>query len=208
MGWGWLSHGRDDSSPTGGCDTVFFEGHDGSDLVMLAGSRRHVLGEPASDDARIFASALPNILAVIANHIIANHITGAPGLGQRYGYLRRLPPAERQGLPLAERWSDEFLAVQDPPEKGLQAAANVDIHWATQYVEFLAVPLIQGEAWTSHPDKNGFVRPFRAVLATPIYGKRGQEGPARRPRPHRKPAPPVDRPRAAALDRRYRPAPP
>jgi hypothetical protein len=63
MQWGWLeSFRRNDAS-----QVVFFRGQEDSHLVMLAGSRRHVIGE--SPDTTAFAgSALPHIVTAIKSH--------------------------------------------------------------------------------------------------------------------------------------------
>ncbi|GAA2146331.1 hypothetical protein GCM10009760_36030 [Kitasatospora kazusensis] len=70
MQWGWLNphQGPDDDSKR---DTVFFRGDSESHSVILAGSRRHVLGErPAKENRDLVAgSAMPNIMAVIRENL-------------------------------------------------------------------------------------------------------------------------------------------
>lgn len=161
MQWGWLSHGYDEKSPTGGLDTAFFKGHEDSHIVMLAGSRRHVLGEqPAAEDTNLSAhSATPNILAVIAEHI-----SGNPKLGQRWRWLKGLDP--RTG------GSEDVCAAHDPPEEGLRCAAHIRLRGPAQQLEFLAVPLIQEQKVKIDIDDwpNPRIREtVDAVLATPLY---------------------------------------
>jgi hypothetical protein len=63
MQWGWLeSFDTNDASPL-----VFFRGQEDSHVVMLAGSRRHVIGEPPGTTAYA-GSALPHIVAAIKTH--------------------------------------------------------------------------------------------------------------------------------------------
>jgi hypothetical protein len=63
MQWAWLeSWHSNDASPI-----VLFRGEEESQLVMLAGSRRHVIGEPPDMTARA-GSALPHIVTAIRSH--------------------------------------------------------------------------------------------------------------------------------------------
>lgn len=159
MQWGWLNHGYDPDSPTGGRDTVFFRGRDSSHVVVLAGSRRHVLGEqPVAEDNDVRAhSATPNILAVIAEHI-----SGNLKLGQRWHRLRSLDP--RTG------GSEDVCAAHDPPEAGLREAARVRLRGPAQRLEFLAVPIISGPVTIDREEGDWFVdENVHAVLATPLY---------------------------------------
>ena len=151
MRWGWLSGDRDDGT-SGRRDTVFFKGQDGQGLVMLTGSRRHVLGQQLASQVvgdGWAVSAMPAILAVIAASIAVGH-------RKRGRYLGSRPPIMG--------WSNEAATAQSPSEESLQAAASLNIPGPEQYVEFLAVPLIQGEV--TGPD---FACPLHAVLATPVY---------------------------------------
>ncbi|MER5829863.1 SAVMC3_10250 family protein [Streptomyces sp. NPDC002130] len=158
MQWGWLSHGFYPDSPTGGLDTVFFRGEDNAHLVILAGSRRHVLGEqPAAENTALLAhSATPNIMAVIAEHI-----SGNPALGQRWRSLRLDPNASG---------SEDAAAAHDPPEIGLREAARVRLGGPAQQLEFLAVPILSGSIQIE-PVLDIEKRPFSgpAVLGTPLY---------------------------------------
>jgi hypothetical protein len=162
MQWGWLTHGYDfdNNPPRLGLDTVFFRGHQASQVVVLAGSRRHVLGEqPAAEDSRLSAhSATPNIFAVIGEHISRN-----PQLGEYWRELRELP---------APAGSEDGMAAHDPPEVGLREAAQLKLRGPVQHLEFLALPLVQGEE--VELDIDGWpglhVREtVHAVLATPLY---------------------------------------
>ena len=160
MQWGWLDHGLNHDSGTGGLDTVFFRGHQASQVVVLAGSRRHVLGEqPAAEDSRLSAhSATPNIFAVIGEHISRN-----PQLGDYWRELRELP---------APAGSEDGMAAHDPPEVGLREAAQLKLRGPSQNLEFLALPLVQDEGVHIHID--GWPGPdiderVHAILATPIY---------------------------------------
>lgn len=161
MQWGWLSHGLGHDSGTGGLDTVFFRGQTASHVVVLAGSRRHVLGEqPAAEDSRLIAhSATPNIFAVIGEHI-----SGNPQLAEYWRELRELP-----GPPAG---AEDNCAAHDPPEVGLRDAAQLKLSGPPQHLEFLALPLVQDERVHIHID--GWPGPdvderVHAVLATPLY---------------------------------------
>lgn len=159
MQWGWLNHGYDPDSPSGGRDTVFFRGRDDSHVVVLAGSRRHVLGKkPAAEDRDLFAhSATPNIFAVIAEHV-----SGNPKLGQRWRWLRSLDP--RTG------GSEDDAAAQDPPEVGLREAARVALRGPAQRLDFLAVPIVHGVVTIEREEGDWFAdEDVHAVLATPLY---------------------------------------
>lgn len=163
MRWGWLTHGYDydNDPPTLGLDTVFFRGQQGTHVVVLAGSRRHVLGEqPAAEDSKLSAhSATPNIFAVIAEHI-----SGNPRLGQYWRDLRATDPSTGG--------SEDVCAAHDPPEVGLREAAQVRLRGPVQHLEFLALPLVHGEE--VEIDIDGWPGPdvretVHAVLATPLY---------------------------------------
>lgn len=164
MSWGWLSHGPDDKG-AGRSETVFFRGGEGSDLVMLAGSRRYVLGQHLTSlaaEVGMVTSNMPAILAVIA----ASYATlGKRGLYQRGHYLGKIPAIS--GL------RNEAPAVQHPSEETLREAASISIPGPAQRLEFLAVPLIQGTltaplAPVPAPNNPDFA-PVHAVLGTPIY---------------------------------------
>jgi hypothetical protein len=127
--------------------------------VVLAGSRRHVLGEqPAPEDRDVHAhSATPNILAVIAEHISCN-----PKLGQRWRQLR--------GLDLQTGGNEDVCAAHDPPEAGLREAARVRLRGPAQHLEFLAVPIIDGPVTIEREDGDPFAEEsIYAILATPLY---------------------------------------
>ncbi|WP_205324407.1 SAVMC3_10250 family protein [Glycomyces sp. YM15] len=158
MRWGWFGHGLDPDSPTDGHDTVFFRGDLKNHTVVLAGSRRHVLGEePAAENRRLTSwSATPNIMAVIAEHISAN-----PPLGKLW---RRLRASDFKG-------SEAAAAAHDPLEVGLEWATVVKLSGPLQWVEFLAVPLVQGNVTdhTSRDEHPGGPKWTPAILATPLY---------------------------------------
>lgn len=142
MQWGWLWDYTNVDTPTGGRDTVFFKGRAGEHVVVLAGSRRHVLGEqPAAENSDLDAgSHLPYILAYIAEHI-----SGSPELHPKWAALRRGASAGRK-----------------PDKYGLQAALEVDLRGPEQHLEFLAIPLAQGDL----PRHRGATH---GTLATPLY---------------------------------------
>lgn len=155
MQWGWLQHGHDPDSPTGGRDTVFFRGEDEAHIVILAGSRRHVLGErPTEEDTALSAnSATPNIMAVIAEHI-----SGNPALGHYWSSLRQLPSGG----------SENLAAAHDPPEIGLREAVRVRLSGPAQNLQFLALPILQGPVEVDRWGEGAsFTGP--AVLGTPLY---------------------------------------
>jgi len=147
MQWGWLADGGYHDMSISGLDTVFFRGERASYVVVLAGSRRHVLGEqPAAEDSRLFAhSATPNIFAVIGEHI-----SRSPGLSQH--------------------WRDQWEVPVDPPEVGLRDAAQLELRGPSQNLEFLALTLIQDDGVPIHiggwPETTEQVH---AVLGTPLY---------------------------------------
>jgi hypothetical protein len=57
MQWGWLAS-----------SIVFFRGSEDSQIVMLAGSRRHVVGESPGENAFV-GSALPHIITAVKDYI-------------------------------------------------------------------------------------------------------------------------------------------
>ncbi|RRR99200.1 DUF7019 family protein [Glycomyces terrestris] len=165
MRWGWLSNGYEPESPTNGFDTVFFRGQDANGIVMLAGSRRHVLGEePTEENQRLVAySATPNIMAVIAENLSAR-----PDLAEDWRLLR----AD------ADIGNEAAMAVLGHPEDGLHDATRIRLSGPSQDLEYLAVPLIQGEV----PNDAQPSRHTRAILATPLYVAVAAEMSRRRPR--------------------------
>ncbi|WP_035700909.1 DUF7019 family protein, partial [Glycomyces tenuis] len=150
--WGWFHDGEDFDGPTRGRNTVFFRGESGGHVVMLAGSRRHVLGEqPSPENTDLTAhSATPNIMAVISRHM-----EGTPAAFHRWNALRSDPG------PVG---SEDQAAAHDPPEHALRHAADlIDPTGPAEWIEFLAIPLVTDPR-----------RP--AVLATPLYVARGRPG--------------------------------
>ncbi|WP_051905169.1 DUF7019 family protein, partial [Streptomyces bicolor] len=121
MQWGWLK-----DSLTRPRNTAFFKGRDGSDVVVLAGSRRHVLGsEPAAEDTGLWAmSSTPSIIAVIAEHV-----SDLPDFDEYWSYV-------------ADRWPDNHYSTPvQAREQGLRTAAMIHLEGPAQHLEFLAVPL-------------------------------------------------------------------
>ncbi|MDI5978239.1 DUF7019 family protein [Amycolatopsis magusensis] len=166
--WGWLNHEDDPYGSNDTRDTVFFRGRDSSHMVVLAGSRQHVLGEqPAAEDRDLRAhSATPNILAVIAEHLSSN-----PKLGQRWRWLKSLDPRTAG--------SEDVAAAHDPPEIGLREAARVTLRGPAQHVEFLAVPIIHGPVTIERMEGDWFVdENLHAILATPLYVAMARNDPA------------------------------
>ncbi|MEU3622803.1 hypothetical protein BS329_09655 [Amycolatopsis coloradensis] len=141
-------------------DTALFRGRDSSHVVVLAGSSRHVLGErPAEEDREVRRrSVTPNILPVIAEHIF-----GSPGHGQRWRWIQSLAPRAAG--------SKDVAAAHDPPEVGLREVARTRLGGPTQHLEFLAVPIIHGPATVEREggDWFGEEEDVHAVLATPLY---------------------------------------
>jgi hypothetical protein len=146
MQWGWLRGYRwDEDNPP----IAIFRGREESDFVALAGSRRHVLGEQAGETSRNAEafSALPNILAVVGEHI-----SGSPEIGQMIRDLREHPEP-----------SEESAAIGDPPIDALDCIAGTGMPVPPEPLEFLAVYLTEGSM-----TQRGF-EGVHGVLGTPIY---------------------------------------
>jgi hypothetical protein len=163
MHWGTLE-GAGDSRIS------FFLGRTRNATVALAGSRKHVVGQAGLTDFMAW-SALPNILAVVGEHISAE-----PGLAESIREVRRTNPGG----------SEFAAAVFDPPEAALTA---VDSIWLqrperrtspppAQAVEFLAKRLVDGNIpsrrVTAEPQMAGDLdRPsgqtVHVTIGTPIY---------------------------------------
>jgi hypothetical protein len=109
MQWGWLTSPRHDASTI-----VFFRGEGDSQIVMLAGSGRHVIGEPPNANA-FAGSALPHIIAAVSEHI--SDKSAIAGL-----------PSESPEWTRPLRASEARLYPKDTP---------------TQRMEFLAIPLVE-----------------------------------------------------------------
>lgn len=158
--WGWFSSGVDPITREIRRNVAFFRGRTATDAVVLPGSRRHVLGEqPAEANSSMTAhSATPNILAVIGEHI-----SREPDLGQRVRDLRAYGKAV----------SEETAAVLDPPEAGLEYAVTMHHNGPTQNLEFLAVPLVEGQV----PRKQSGEQ-IHGILGTPIFVALARSHPA------------------------------
>ncbi|MGW1254773.1 DUF7019 family protein [Streptomyces sp. NPDC002513] len=157
MQWGWLAIQDYRINPVTEGDvtryttpsTAFFKGRLGSDLVVLAGSQHHVMGARPTETHGLYAfSSTPSIMAVIGEHISS--------LTELDEYWRYVQGRRRMDHP----------TVAEAREHGLEAAAMVDLSGPAQHVEFLAVPLLEGNirVWGE-----GEREPAHAVLATPIY---------------------------------------
>ena len=123
MRWGWLEQPVSNEAPS----IVFFKGEEGSSIVTLAGSSRHVIGAPP--DARVFAgSALPHIITAISDSVSdKSALAKMPRESARWAratrvrQLRLLPddaPSQRMeflAIPLAEdRESDPHVVLGAP----------------------------------------------------------------------------------------------
>ncbi|MFE5681708.1 DUF7019 family protein [Streptomyces sp. NPDC056512] len=147
MRWGWLWDGM-----AGPRATAFFKGREGSDVVVLAGSRRHVLGsEPEDpDNARLMwgYSSTPAIMAAIWEHVSA-----LPDFDEYWNSV------QRRGFP-------DYATPAEAREAGLGVAASVRLRGPAQHLEFLALPLAEDVLIS---DGLGRRETVHAVLATPIY---------------------------------------
>jgi hypothetical protein len=123
MRWGWLEQPNSNEDPS----ITFFKGEDGSSIVTLAGSSRHVMGAPP--DARVFAgSALPHIITAIGDSISdKSALAKMPRESARWAratrvrQLRLVPddaPSQRMdflAIPLAEdREPDSHVVLGTP----------------------------------------------------------------------------------------------
>lgn len=158
MRWGWLSDIRNPPEGTSkeqleheymhGGNAAFFRGEHDGQIVTLAGSRRHVLGEQPSqantrvDDCRY--THLPTVIPLIADHV--------GDLSDKAEFYKREYPG------LNDNW---------PPEICLEACSAVELAGPPQWMEFLVVPLFEGQIPV--PEHAGMVPKGHAVLATPIY---------------------------------------
>jgi hypothetical protein len=164
MHWGWLGGGID-SGPV-----VIFRGRDEGGFVMLAGSRRHVIGEQQEVSGRNAeaGSAMPSIMAGIGEHI-----------SQTPEYAEFIRDTRARGNKAVD--SEETASVFDPPESYVDAAANIILSAPYQSVEFLARPLVEGtvrvpDQWrlglapsTSVPEAETETQTAHGVLGTPLY---------------------------------------
>lgn len=139
MQWGWLG-------PAGsGLSAVFFRGRQDREIVALAGSRSHVLGQhPAGDEDKatigVEWSTAPGFFGLFSGHIV--------DLGG---------PQRHRDIPIEAR---EFHPSLDACMK--YVASNLRLPPSRQELEFLAVPLIEA------PVRLGGMR-FHEVSGTPIY---------------------------------------
>jgi hypothetical protein len=138
MQWGWLARG---AHPDSSMPVVFFRGRDGADVVSLAGSRSHVLGERPDGYAVFGFSSAPSIVAAIRASI-----------------------SDLAGVPKHRWWGEEgdrpiSMTIRDH----VSQAAWVRLDTPPQLLEFLAVPLGDGEV--ELPDGEA----VHGVLGTPLY---------------------------------------
>lgn len=145
MQWGWLARGKhpDDSLPV-----VFFRGRQDEHFLALAGSRSHVLGQDptaAPGNAVFGYSSAPSIVAAVRAHV-----------------------SDLEGVPRYPAWGEDW---DRPPERPtpepvsfhLSQASYIDLDTPPQPMEFLAIPLGEGQLKLrdgSHA---------HGVLGTPIY---------------------------------------
>jgi hypothetical protein len=126
MQWGWLAFGPGDRDRI---PIVYFRGKEHSQLVMLAGSRRHVLGEHPAAEA-VAMSALPAIIGAIDEHISEPHIV--------------IPPWSNSPIPITRpesSWSAIYAA---------SVAKLYPVNTPTQQMEFLAIPLAETQLDKDH----------------------------------------------------------
>jgi hypothetical protein len=157
MQWGWLANDPGESLPI-----VFFRGEHNGKLVLLFGSRRHVIGEQQDNGSNAPAwSALPSIMAVVSEHISDTPDYADFVRGVREG---RIIPA-----------SEEAASVFDPPISGLAAAAELRLDSPQQKLEFVAIPLIEDtfsrstQSGPLDPVEDREMQDVQAVLGTPLY---------------------------------------
>jgi hypothetical protein len=126
---------------------VFFRGELESRTVMLAGSTRHLLGEPPEANAAAF-SALPDIISALNDY---------------------LPDEVPQQFFDSREWANSRREVGDWV---VNRAAMVTIYpeqMPRQELEFLAIPLHEGpidliNSWDRTKDQHS-----HGILATPLY---------------------------------------
>jgi Family of unknown function (DUF7019) len=164
MRWGWLSDFRSRPSRSEraiheavhGGNAAFFRGEHDGQIVVLVGSRRHVLGERPLATNTVVDDSSYSILPTVMP-LVADHVNDLYDKAQFYNDERR-------------RLADECGAsIEDPPpEHGLEACATLRLHGPPQWMEFLAVPLVEGDIPVpEHADAN--IPKGHAILATPIY---------------------------------------
>jgi hypothetical protein len=172
MQWGWLTHKNSQGEKR--LPIVFFRGWDGSHLVMLAGSRRHVLGNPEDSEAYASMSELPSIVAAIGESIsedpqiamvIRTFPNGTANLS-RSEIIAGLNSVKGFPKPLSGIVPPHLIAMYSGskyPETPIRNGAFVRLDSPAQHVEFLAVPLIETDTELA---KGEYVH---GILGTPLY---------------------------------------
>jgi len=170
MRWGRIPSPRSLEGPPGlRLPMVFFKGEMGDQVVMLAGSRHHLLGEYASVGSAAITSGsdLSAIVSTVANQV------------HTFGTAEHQPLGHRVNRPYPGGGPNSWLELIDRTFEGLNAE---------QHLEFLAVPLLQGPMLRAeslplgllrygdyfpegeHPLRSRWVPGrYRALLATPLY---------------------------------------
>jgi hypothetical protein len=155
MQWGWLAGSSTEwnNDPP----VVIFRGRQGKIIVTLVGSRRHVLGEMPPEAGPAW-STLPNIMAVIGEHISE--------LPEYRDFIRDV----RSKVLLAN--SEEAAAVFDDPLIGLADITRLAYRSTEQSLEFLAVPLLHSDfdrLQSNQPLGSTELRDVHALLGSPLY---------------------------------------
>lgn len=112
MQWGWITHPSRNAA-----SIIFFRSKEDTLSLTLAGSRRHVIGEPP-DVSAVAGSALPHIIAGISDHISdKSALAGLPSESARWVRATRvrelrLHPEDAPSQPM------EFLAIPLAEDRG------------------------------------------------------------------------------------------
>ncbi|MET0326297.1 MAG: SAVMC3_10250 family protein [Ilumatobacteraceae bacterium] len=160
MTYGWLDVGTaEETSPV-----VMFRGVTDRFVISLFGSRRHVTGDDPFGKGKPW-SALPNILAVISEHVV--------DLSDHAQFVRGV----RDGTIIEA--SEDAAAVLDDPVIGINDTATLWLNGPTQDLEFVAVRLAEADLAGRPDPESGLNVPDdteRIVLATPLYVARAADG--------------------------------
>ena len=174
--WGWLRDGYSDDPPWHGLHVAFFRGEHDGHIIILVGSRRHVLGEQPSaanthvEPGSTSYSAVPNIISVISQHVTDMHVASGyyNGLREKARRAEVIDGSDTGDHAAAyPAWAtNDEAAIFQPAEIALEACAELPLVGPPQWMEFLAVPLVEAQL----PVSGGPNLPKgHAVLATPIY---------------------------------------
>ena len=123
---------------------AFVRGVGGRNIVVLMGSRHHVLGEqPSGANAELATSVLPSILMTIRKHV------------------------DLRETAAAEDWPYDYTSALE------FFARYPRLEGSPQWMEFLAVPLVEGDVSLPGPFREGEtswdMERHHVVLGTPIY---------------------------------------